>query len=86
MKENKTKEQENLQGKECVQMNHDYMGFEDSLEDDDYGVILDKEGKLKGIWIPQGSEDETIPDGIVNFLMEHWGIDPNDEANYGYVH
>ena len=54
------------------------MGFENSLDDDDYGIILDREGKLKGIWIPQGNEDEPIPDGIVNFLMEHWGIDPNE--------
>ena len=86
MKENKTKEQENLQGKECVQMSHDYMGFEDSLEDDDYGFILDKDGKLKGIWIPQHHEDEEVPEAIVKLVKEYWGVDPNEEENYGYVH
>ena len=67
-------------------MSHDYMGFENTLEEDDYGFILDKEGRLKGIWIPQGSEDENVPDAIVQLLKDHWGIDPNDETNYGYIH
>ena len=67
-------------------MSHDYMGFENTLEEDDYGFILDKEGRLKGIWIPQGAEDENVPDAIVQLLKDHWGIDPNDDSNYGYVH
>lgn len=67
-------------------MSHDYLGFEDTLEEDDYGFILDKEGNLKGIWVPTGNEDEDVPDVIVDLLKEKWGIDPNDESNYGYVH
>lgn len=78
--------QKHLQERVCVQMSHDYMGFEDSLDDDDYGVILDREGKLKGIWVPRCAEDEDIPEAVVQLLMEHWGIDPNDESNYGYIH
>ncbi len=45
-------------------MAHDYLGFEDTLNDDDYGFILDKAGNLKGIWVPEGAEDEDIPDAI----------------------
>ena len=67
-------------------MSHDYLGFEDTLDEDDYGFILDKEGNLKGIWVPTGNEDEDVPDIIVDLLKEKWGIDPNDESNYGYVH
>ena len=67
-------------------MSHDYLGFADTLEEDDYGFILDKEGRLKGIWVPKGSEDEDVPDAIVDLLKEKWGIDPNDESNYGYLH
>ena len=67
-------------------MSHDYLGFEDSLDEDDYGFILDKEGNLKGIWVPKGSDDEDVPDAIVDLLKERWGIDPNDESNYGYLH
>jgi hypothetical protein len=67
-------------------MSHDYLGFEDTLDKDDYGFILDKEGNLKGIWVPQGHEDEDVPEPIVELLKEKWGIDVNDNSNYGYLH
>ena len=51
-------------------MSHDYLGFENTLEDEDYGFILDKEGNLKGIWVPQAHEDENVPDAIVELLKE----------------
>jgi hypothetical protein len=55
----------------------DYMGFEDTLEDDDFGLIISKDGFLKGIWIPEGCGDEPVPDSIVELLQKFWGIDPN---------
>ena len=67
-------------------MSHDYLGFNETLEDDDYGFILDKEGNLKGIWVPQGAEDEDVPEALVILLQEKWGIDVNDESIYGYLH
>ena len=67
-------------------MSHDYLGFEDTLDKDDYGFILDKEGNLKGIWVPIGHEDEDVPEPIVQLLKEKWGIDVNDDSNYGYLH
>ena len=67
-------------------MSHDYLGFEGSLDEDDYGFILDKDGKLKGIWIPKDHEEEEVPDAIVELIKEKWGIDPSDDANYGYLH
>jgi len=67
-------------------MSHDYLGFESTLDEDDYGFILDKDGKLKGIWVPQAHEDENVPEAIVQLLKDHWGIDPNDESNYGTIH
>jgi hypothetical protein len=67
-------------------MSHDYLGFEDALEEDDYGFMLDKDGNLKGIWIPQGHGQDEVPDAIIQLIKEKWGIDPNDESNYGYLH
>lgn len=67
-------------------MSHDYLGFENTLDDDDYGFILDQEGNLKGIWVPQGHQDVDVPEPIVQLLKEKWGIDPNDDSNYGYLH
>jgi hypothetical protein len=82
----KTKEQKNLQGKECVQMSHDYLGFEESLEEDDYGFILDKEGNLKGMWIPESQEENDVPAAIVELLKRHWGVDITDDSVYGTIH
>jgi len=67
-------------------MSHDYLGFEDSLDEDDYGFMVDKDGNLKGIWIPQAHEEEEVPDAIVELIKEKWGIDPSDDTNYGYLH
>ena len=30
--------------------------------------------------------DEDVPEAIVILLKEKWGIDVNDESNYGYLH
>ena len=62
--------------------NHE-LSFEDSLEDSDYGLIVcGKTGKLKGLWIPSGSDDDEVPDTIVRVCVDIFGIDEeefNDE-------
>jgi len=66
---------------------HDYMGFSETLEEDDYGLIVDKDGNIKGIWVPQHLEDaEEIPASIASMCQLHFGVDPNDEVNYQTVH
>lgn len=58
---------------------HRYIGFKSSLEDDDYGIIISSDGKLKGVWIPKSQEDETIPQSIVQICIDNFGIDPNSD-------
>ena len=68
-------------------MSHDYMGFEDTLEDDDYGLIIGKDGMIKGIWVPRNLEDEAeIPASIANLCETNFGVDPNDESCYNTIH
>jgi len=67
-------------------MSHDYLGLESTLDEDDYGFILDAEGNLKGIWVPQGAENDEVPQPIVDIIKQKWGIDVNDDTNYGYLH
>ena len=38
-------------------MAHDYMGFDQTLEEDDYGIIVGKDGTIKGIWVPRHLEN-----------------------------
>lgn len=65
----------------------DYMGFEDSLEEDDYGIIVGKDGSLKGIWVPSHLEDEDeLPDSVARLIKTVFGIDPNAEENKVTIH
>lgn len=66
-------------------MNDGYKTFEDSLSSDDFGLIIcGKTGKLKGLFIPEGKEDEEVPQSIIDVCVEHFGIDPN-EFEEGYT-
>lgn len=60
---------------------HRYIGFKSSLDADDYGIIISSEGKLKGVWIPNSQEDETIPQSIVQICIDNFGIDPNSDQD-----
>lgn len=51
--------------------------FPETLESTDYGLIVGKDGELKGIWVPNTVMDNVIPDAVVNICVEKFGIDPN---------
>ena len=56
--------------------------FEDALSKDDYGLIINKNGELKGIWIPDSAEDaDVIPQSVADLCMQYFNIDPNAEEH-----
>lgn len=63
-------------------MNHSKveLEFRESLENTDYGLIVGTDGNLKGIWVPNTVEDDTIPDSIVDLCISKFGIDPTAES------
>jgi hypothetical protein len=66
---------------------HDYMGFSETLEEDDYGLIIGADGAVKGIWVPATLEEaEEIPASIASLCQLHFGVDPNDDSNYQTLH
>lgn len=56
---------------------HD-LEFGSTLDEDDYGLIISKDGMLKGVWIPETHDDEEIPEVIVELCKNYFGLDPND--------
>jgi hypothetical protein len=63
------------------------MGFSETLEEDDYGLIIDKDGNIKGIWVPLHLEDvQELPQSIVNACKLYFDVDPNDDSNYQTIH
>ena len=53
--------------------------FEDSLGEDDYGLIMcGKTGVLKGLWIPDGHDEDEVPESIINMCINVFGVDPEE--------
>lgn len=55
------------------------ISFDEALDDRDFGLIISEDGRLKGIWIPDGQDDEEIPEVIVKLCTTFFGIDPNND-------
>jgi hypothetical protein len=49
--------------------------FEEALNDDDWGLIISNDGKLKGLFIPDGKDEEEVPLEILMLCKKHFGID-----------
>jgi len=54
--------------------------FEDALDEDDWGLIIGKDGSLKGMFIPEGEDDAEVPETIVEICKKFFGIDPTEEV------
>ena len=52
--------------------------FEDALDEEDWGLIINKEGKLKGLFIPDGKDEDDVPDEIIQLCIRYFGIDPEE--------
>lgn len=68
-------------------MDREFLQFHETLEDDDYGIIIGKDGTIKGMWVPKDlATEEDFPDTIARLVFEHFGVDPNDESVYHTLH
>lgn len=58
------------------------ISFEESLGDDDYGLIISKDGELKGLWMPESENNELdfVPEPIVRILEGVYGMDLGEEV------
>ena len=52
--------------------------FEESLEASDWGLIIDSKGNLKGLFIPDGSTEDDVPENIIQLCCNQFGIDPEE--------
>jgi hypothetical protein len=54
--------------------------FEETLEKDDWGLIIGQDGQLKGLFIPEGKDDDEVPEVIVQICIKIFGVDPTEEV------
>lgn len=60
----------------------DMISFEKALEEDDWGLIIGSDGSLKGLFIPEGADEDIVPESIVNLCKQVFGVDPTEEITY----
>jgi hypothetical protein len=54
--------------------------FADALGETDFGLIIcSKTGRLKGLWIPEGQDEDNVPQTIVDVCVDYFGVDPNEK-------
>ena len=52
--------------------------FEESLDESDWGLIIDSKGQLKGLFIPDGKNEDDVPQSIINLCCQQFDIDPQE--------
>ena len=64
----------------------EYITMDDALDTDDWGLIINSSGELKGIYIPKGREDEEVPEAIIGICETFFGVDWDEEDTFRTVH
>ena len=59
--------------------NHKFVAIEEVLDTDDWGLIINKNGDLKGLYVPKGQEDDEVPQAIATLCEKYFGVDWDDE-------
>ena len=68
-------------------MDNEKVSFDEALDDEDFGfIVCGKTGKLKGLWIPEGQEEDNVPEVIIKLCVEFFGIDPEEFNDVPTIH
>ena len=55
----------------------------DQLGDDDWALIIGSDGSLKGMFIPEGKDEDEVPYSILHIMEKYFGIDfSEDEEDF----
>jgi hypothetical protein len=53
----------------------------DQMDNDDWALIIGSDGNLKGMFIPEGKDEEEVPYSIVHIMENYFGIDFSDNED-----
>jgi len=60
-------------------MEESFESFEDALSDGDWGLIIGEKGELKGLFIPEGKDEEQVPESIIRICEDVFGVDITED-------
>ena len=49
------------------------------LDDNDWAIIIGSDGNLKGLFIPDGKDEELVPESIVQIMSEYFNVSFDEE-------
>jgi hypothetical protein len=55
------------------------------LGQDDWAIIIGQDGNLKGLFIPEGKDEDLVPESIVTIMANYFGVDFNEEIDEAEV-
>jgi hypothetical protein len=61
-------------------MNEESKVLEDHLDDDDWAIIIGQDGNLKGLFMPDGVDEDLVPESIVYIMQHYFGIDFDEDS------
>ena len=53
----------------------------DQLHQDDWAIIIGSNGNLKGIFIPEGKDEDEVPASITYIMENYFEITPSNDKD-----
>ena len=53
--------------------------LEEQLGEDDWAIIIGQDGNLRGIFIPNGKDEDLVPESIVRIMANYFGVEFDEE-------
>ena len=60
--------------------------LQEQLGKDDWAIIIGSDGNLKGLFIPDGMDEDEVPESIVYIMEKYFGIDFDEEDQDPTIH
>jgi len=57
----------------------------DQMDNDDWALIIGSDGNLKGMFIPDGKDEDEVPESIVYIMENYFGIDFDEDEEESSV-
>jgi len=61
--------------------NEEKQSLYDQMNDDDWALIIGSDGNLKGMFIPDGHDEDEVPESIVYIMEQYFGVDFDEEES-----
>jgi hypothetical protein len=58
----------------------EHLSLYDQMDDEDWALIIGSDGNLKGMFIPEGKDEDEVPYSIVHIMEKYFGIDFSEDS------